>query len=101
MKESGIKFSFFALHFTLCLALCAAAPSPLATQDWTRCTFYDAIQATGRTNVLAAADRQMISNYIDEVARLYAGRAETMDMVQNDPLLKPQGGDAGKVVIHG
>ena len=60
-------------------ALAAATPSPLATQDWTRRTFYDAIQETGRTNVLTAADRQMISNYVDEVCHLYASRLPAQD----------------------
>lgn len=55
-------------------ALAAATPSPLATQAWTQHEFYRAIQETGRTNVLTAADRQMISNYVDEVCHLYAVR---------------------------
>ena len=55
-----------------------AASSPLATQAWTRHEFYRAIQETGRTNVLTAADRQMISNYVDEVCHLYAERAGTL-----------------------
>jgi len=70
------RFTLYILNFTLLFAAVisgAAKASPLATQDWTRRTFYDAIQETGRTNVLTAADRQMISNYVDEVCRLYAG----------------------------
>ena len=55
-------------------ALAAATPSPLATQAWTAHEFFRAIQETGRTNVLTAADRQMISNYVDEVCHLYAVR---------------------------
>ncbi|MBQ3746361.1 MAG: hypothetical protein II863_02990, partial [Kiritimatiellae bacterium] len=55
-------------------ALAAATPSPLATQAWTAHEFFRAIQETGRTNVLTSADRQMISNYVDEVCHLYAVR---------------------------
>lgn len=77
-----MKTTRLSLTFTLALfafASSAAQRSPLATQDWTRRTFYDAIQETGRTNVLTAADRQMISNYVDEVCHLYASRLPAQD----------------------
>ena len=75
MKKNHISATLAFMAMALCHAFGAVQPSPLATQSWVERKFYDAIQETGRTNVLTAADRQMISNYVDEVCRLYAARA--------------------------